>query len=62
MLADNAVSVSQIDAARAKESMDLITTRIAELPAGRDAERDEMVRDLEWAQTQIRVAERRGGK
>jgi len=58
ILADNAVSVSQIDAKRAKESAELIKSRLAELPPGSD-ERDEMVRDLEWAQTQIRIAERR---
>ena len=57
VLADNAVSVSQIDAKRAIESAELIKSRLAELPPGSD-ERDEMVRDLEWAQTQIRVAER----
>jgi F-type H+-transporting ATPase subunit epsilon len=63
VLADNAVSVSQIDSARAKESMELIQARIAELPVGQEGdERDEMVRDLEWAKTQIRVAERRSGK
>jgi F-type H+-transporting ATPase subunit epsilon len=59
ILADNAVSVSQIDSKRATESVELIKSRLAELPPGAD-ERDEMVRDLEWTQTQIRVAERRG--
>jgi F-type H+-transporting ATPase subunit epsilon len=59
ILADNAVSVSQIDSKRATESVELIKSRLAQLPPGSD-ERDEMVRDLEWTQTQIRVAERRG--
>ena len=62
ILADHAVPVSQIDAARAKESAELVAARLAELPAGAEAEslREEMVRDLEWAQTQLRIAERRG--
>ena len=61
VLADNAVAVSQIDAGRAKESADLIVERLTELPADAD-ERDEMIRDLDWAKTQIRIAERRSGK
>jgi len=60
ILADNAVSVSQIDAARAKESAELITSRLAELPAEAEDERAQMMRDLDWTQTQLRVAERRG--
>ena len=63
VLADNAVAVSQIDASRAKESAELVAERLKELPAGSesDEERDAMIRDLEWAQTQLRIAERRGG-
>jgi F-type H+-transporting ATPase subunit epsilon len=61
VLCDNAVQVSQIDAARAGESAELIEAQLAELPA--DAgERDEMLRDLNWAKTQVRVAEKRAGK
>ena len=62
VLADNAVAVSQIDASRAKESAELVAERLKELPAGSesDEERDAMIRDLEWAQTQLRIAERRG--
>jgi F-type H+-transporting ATPase subunit epsilon len=60
ILADRAVSISQIDAARAKDSADLITARLAELPPEAEEERAQMVRDLDWAQTQLRVAERRG--
>ena len=62
VLADHAVAVSQIDASRAKESAELVAERIAQLPAGAesDEERDAMTRDLEWAQTQLRIAERRG--
>jgi F-type H+-transporting ATPase subunit epsilon len=60
ILADHAVSVSQIDAARAKESVALITERIAKLPPDAEDDRAEMIRDLEWTEAQIRVAERRG--
>jgi F-type H+-transporting ATPase subunit epsilon len=61
VLCDNAVQVSQIDAVRAKESADLIESQLAELPA--DAgERGEMLRDLDWAKTQVRVAEKRANK
>jgi F-type H+-transporting ATPase subunit epsilon len=59
ILADHAVAVSQIDASRARESAELITARLAELPAEAEDERAELVRDLDWAQTQIKVAERR---
>jgi len=60
VLADNAVSVSQIDSARAKESAALISERLAELPPEAEDQRAEMIRDLDWTQTQLRVAERRG--
>ena len=60
ILADHAVSVSQIDAKRAKESVTLITERIAKLPPDAEDDRAEMIRDLEWTEAQIRVAERRG--
>jgi F-type H+-transporting ATPase subunit epsilon len=64
ILADHAVPVSQIDAARAKESADLIAARLAKLPPGAEGEgeREEILRDLEWAQAQLRVAERRSAK
>jgi F-type H+-transporting ATPase subunit epsilon len=61
VLADNAVAVSQIDAAHARESAERITALLAELPPDADEERDEMIRDLTWAQTQIRVAEKSRG-
>jgi F-type H+-transporting ATPase subunit epsilon len=60
ILADNAVSVSMIDAARARESVELIEQRLAELPPSAEDEREEMIRDLNWAQVQARVAEKRG--
>ena len=59
VLADNAVAVSQIDPARATESMELIKARLAELPVEAEDEREEMIRDLEWARVQLKVAERR---
>lgn len=62
VLADMAVSVSQIDASRAQESAELIEARLAELPADAEDERVEMIRDLDWARTQIRVAEKRSTK
>ena len=34
--------------------------RLAELPADSE-ERDEIVRDLDWNETQLRIAQRRGG-
>jgi F-type H+-transporting ATPase subunit epsilon len=61
VLADAAVAVSQIDAARAKESKALIEARLAELPPDAEGERAEMIRDLSWTETQIKVAEKRGG-
>ena len=60
VLADAAVAVSQIDTERAGESAELIKARIAELPADSE-EREEMIRDLDWHETQLRIAERRGG-
>ena len=60
VLADAAIPVSQIDTARAAESKALILERIAALPAD-SAERDEMEHDLDWCETQLKVAERRGG-
>jgi len=61
VLADAAVAVSQIDVERAKESLELIAARIAELPADDEAARAEMVRDLSWAQVQLKAVEKRGG-
>jgi F-type H+-transporting ATPase subunit epsilon len=60
ILADQAMQVSQIDAGRARESAELIETRLAELPEDAADQRDEMARDLDWAKTQMRIAEKRG--
>ena len=59
VLADAAVPVSQIDAERARESADLINARLVELPAECD-ERDNLLRDLNWTEAQLRVAEKHG--
>lgn len=59
VLADAAVPVSQIDAVRARESADLIRERLGELPAESD-ERENLQRDLNWTEVQLRVAEKRG--
>jgi F-type H+-transporting ATPase subunit epsilon len=59
VLADAAVPVSQIDAGRARESADLIKERLGELPVESE-ERENLLRDLNWAEVQLRVAEKRG--
>jgi F-type H+-transporting ATPase subunit epsilon len=58
VLADNAVLISQIDAGRAKESLELIEARLADLPAEAEDEREEMIRDLSWHQIQLKAAEK----
>ena len=59
VLADAAVAVSQIDPAVARESMQAIEKRLAELPADAEDERAECVRDLDWYQCQLRSAEKK---
>lgn len=60
VLADAAVALSQIDTARARESMEAIQARLSGLPADAEDERSECIRDLGWYQCQLRVAEKRG--
>lgn len=60
VLADQAVSVSQIDATRAKESLELVKERIAALPADAVDERADYERELFWCEAQIRAAEKHG--
>jgi F-type H+-transporting ATPase subunit epsilon len=60
VLADAAIPVSQIDTVRAAASKALIMERLKELPADSE-EREEAIRDLDWNETQLKVAERRGG-
>lgn len=59
VLADAAVAVSQIDCARAQESKELIEARLGKLPAEATDERDEMIRDLNWQNLQLKAVERR---
>jgi len=58
VLADAAVSVSQIDAARARESKALIEERLASLPEDAVDERAEYIRDLDWYEQQLRAVEK----
>jgi len=58
VLADQAVSVSQIDAGRARESKALIEARLAGLPADAVDERAEAVRDLNWYEQQLKAVEK----
>jgi F-type H+-transporting ATPase subunit epsilon len=58
VLADNAVSLSQIDPARAKQSLELIEAVLAELPEDAEDQRAEMIRDLSWHQIQLKAAEK----
>jgi F-type H+-transporting ATPase subunit epsilon len=60
VLADDAVSISQIDPGRAQESVANIELQLADLPTEAEDERAAMIRDLNWAQVQLKVAERRG--
>ncbi|NTW29342.1 MAG: ATP synthase F1 subunit epsilon [Coriobacteriia bacterium] len=58
ILADDAIHVSAIDGARARESVELIKARLEALPSEAERERAEMIRDLNWAETQVRLAEK----
>ncbi|PKQ17094.1 MAG: ATP synthase F1 subunit epsilon [Actinobacteria bacterium HGW-Actinobacteria-7] len=60
VLADDAIAVSQIDMQRAKESVDRVKELLAELPPDSEDERQEFLRDLSWAETQLKTAEKRG--
>lgn len=59
VLADAAVAVSQIDTARAKESIELIKKQLEELPVEATDERAECIRDLNWCELQVKSAEKR---
>lgn len=60
VLADQAVSVSQIDTARAAESKALVEARLTELPKEAEDERIECERELMWCDLQLKAAEKRG--
>jgi len=59
VLADAAVSVSQIDVGRARESKALVEQRLAELPVDAVDARAECEQDLLWCDLQIRSAEKK---
>lgn len=60
VLADAAVSVSQIDKARALESKELVSARLDGLPEEADEEREECMRDLMWCDLQLKAVEKHG--
>jgi F-type H+-transporting ATPase subunit epsilon len=62
VLADAAVSVSQIDKARALESKELVSARLAGLPEEADDEREECMRDLRWCDIQLQAVEKHGSR
>lgn len=57
-LADEALSLGQIDADRARESKEAIERRLAELAPDAEDEREQCVRDLNWCNIQIKAAEK----
>lgn len=59
ILADAAVAVSSIDTARAAESIERIKSRLEELPAEAEGEREECINDLGWCEIQLKTAEKR---
>jgi len=59
ILADQALSVSQIDVERAKKAKELIEAKIDQLPKEAEVERAECIDDLNWCELQIMVAEKR---
>ena len=60
VLADSAVAVSKIDKTVARESVEAIRQRLADLPAEAEDERAECIRDLEWYRCQLKSAEKHG--
>jgi F-type H+-transporting ATPase subunit epsilon len=58
VLADNACALSEIDASRAKQSLENVEAMLAELPEEAEDEREEMIRDLSWHQIQLKAAEK----
>jgi F-type H+-transporting ATPase subunit epsilon len=59
VLADRAVSVSEIDVERAKEAVELIRQKLAELPEEAADEREAAQSDLRWYEIQISRAGRK---
>jgi F-type H+-transporting ATPase subunit epsilon len=60
VLADDAISVSQIDVQREKESAERVKAMLEELPPDAEDLRQDCLRDLNWCELQIKTAEKRG--
>jgi F-type H+-transporting ATPase subunit epsilon len=58
ILADEAVAASQIDKARALESLERVKERMAALPKDAEDERSECERDLKWCEMQLKAADK----
>ena len=58
ILADAALAASQIDKARAMESLERVRERLNALPTDAEDERSECERDLHWCEMQIKTAEK----
>ena len=60
ILADNAVSSSQIDVERARASRELLENRMTELAESTEGigDRDSCMLDLKWCEAQLKVAEK----
>lgn len=59
VLADAAVSTSQIDKDRALESKRLIEQRLSELPEDAVDERAQCIRDLQWCELQLSAVDKK---
>lgn len=59
VLADAAVSSSQVDVGRARDAHDRAQQRLAEIKETGEGDVDSFERDLKWAQAQLHVAEKR---
>ncbi len=59
VLADAAVAVSEIDSDIARQSLASIEERLAGLPATSEDERAECIKDLDWFQCQLKVAQKK---
>jgi len=58
VLADQAVQVSHVDIDRQRGTVDNIRKRLDELPVDAVEEREECIRDLQWCELQLKVAEK----
>jgi len=58
VLADQAVQVSHVDIDRQRGTVENIRKRLDELPVDALEEREECIRDLQWCELQLKVAEK----